>query len=148
MFRFEKNYNFKTRNKFSILSYILLPNQVILYLLAGGLTFCIDFGIYQILLFTKVNITVSKGLSFICALVASFNLNRNIVFKYRYSDYEFQRFLILAGLNLIVNISINKISLIFFGPNSINICFIVATIITVTCSFCGQKLWVFKKGMK
>lgn len=126
------------------LSYTPLIKQGILYVLAGLITFGIDFSIYRILLVLTVPITLSKGTSFICSLLVSFNLNRTFVFKYRGADFRFHRFLILANVNLIINILVNRFSLAVLGSNNINICFIIATSITVICSFLGLKLWVFE----
>ena len=126
-------------------TYAPLIKQGILYVLAGLITFGTDFGLYRLLLMFATPVYLSKGISFLCALVVSFNLNRTLVFRYKGNDWRFHRFLILANINLVINILVNRFSLAVLGSDSINICFLIATGITVICSFLGMKLWVFKK---
>ena len=126
------------------LPYTPLIKQIVHYIFCGLITFGIDFSIYRFLLVIQVPITLSKGISFICSLFVSYYVNRTFVFRYKYNDWRFQRFLILATTNLIVNIFINKASLMVLGFKNVNICFVIATIVTVACSFIGQKFWVFK----
>ena len=118
--------------------------EKILYILCGLLTFGIDFNLYNLLVLLSMPISLSKGMSFICSLLVSFNLNRTFVFRYKGTDSRFQRFLILANVNLVVNVLINEIALKVLGFDNINICFIIATGLTVICSFLGMKLWVFR----
>jgi len=134
----------KLGHRYGDICYVPLVKQGILYISAGLITFGTDFSLYRLLLMFGIPVTLSKGMSFICALAISFNLNRIFVFKYRGADFRFHRFLILANVNLIINILINRFSLVVLGSDSINICFIIATGVTVMCSFLGLKLWVFK----
>lgn len=125
-------------------NFTLIIKQGTLYVLAGLTTFGIDFSVYHILLALTAPITLSKGTSFICSLLVSFNLNRTLVFRYKGTDCRFQRFLILSNVNLVVNVLVNNISLKVLSSDNINVCFIIATALTVICSFLGMKLWVFR----
>jgi len=121
-----------------------LAKQGSLYVFAGLLTCGVDFSFYNLLLALAMPADLCKGVSFILAIVVSFYLNRTLVFKYRGTDNRFERFLILAMTNLITNVGINKLSLVILGSERIHTCFIIATVVTVICSFLGQKFWVFR----
>ena len=118
--------------------------QATMYLVAGALTFATDFSLYRGLLVLAIPVTVSKVVSCVCAMAVSFNLNRSYVFTYTGTDCRLHRFLVLAFANLMVNALVNRASLWALGPGKINLCFIIATSVTVSCSFLGQKLWVFR----
>ena len=119
--------------------------QKTLYLLCGLITLGIDFSLYKLLVLLSMSTSLAKGMSFVLALAVSYNLNRIFVFRCREPGTRFHCYFILAIANIIVNILINEISLILIGSDRINVCFVIATGVTVACSYWGQQNWVFKK---
>ena len=125
--------------------------QIKKFIICGICAVCIDCLVY-FLLSKFINITLSKGISFITGTFFAYILNKYYTFEKRKKSFmEIVNFFILYSISLFVNVYINKFSLILIGSLSIldfqmnkTIAFILATGTSTVINFIGQKFWVFK----
>ena len=124
----------------------LLHRQLMSYSMIGIISLLIDIIVYVLLsdvfLISK---SLSKIISFILASVNSFLGNKIFTFKHKsYNFLEPMKFILLYAVSLIVNSSMHDFFLNVFDGF---LPFIIASIVSITINFIGQKLWVFKKKL-
>ena len=123
------------------------PQQFILFMIVGGLSYFIDMAILIFLVeIIKLNIIVSTGLSFIIVAVINYLLNIKYIFingKYK-KAYELIGFLILGIICLFFTIFLMK-----FFVYYLKIWYVYSKTITVLLvsifSFSFRKWLLFKK---
>lgn len=139
-----------------------LTKFIISGLIAVGVDFIVYFALSQYL-----DINLSKGLSFCSGMFVTYNLNK--YWTWRQNDKDNKRLLLFSALYLVamvINIAANHyafdmlpnsefISSIRNSSGALNelitikidkvLAFIVATGISATFTFIGQKYWLFKE---
>jgi putative flippase GtrA len=99
------------------------------------------------------NETISKGLSFLCGFFVTYNFNSKWTWRQQdHSKSKFYKFIVLYSLSLLINVSLNSLTLYVLQnmqllqsvPNRYFIAFISATGFSSVFNFLGQKFWVFK----
>ena len=139
-----------------------LTKFVISGLIAVGVDFVVYFALSQYL-----DINLSKGLSFCSGMLVTYNLNK--YWTWRQTDKNNKRLLLFTGLYLIamvINITVNHfafdmlpdsefISTVRSSTGKISelitvkidkvLAFIIATGVSATFTFIGQKYWLFKE---
>ncbi|MBT8326176.1 MAG: GtrA family protein [Bacteroidia bacterium] len=139
-----------------------LTKFIISGLIAVGVDFIVYFALSQYL-----DINLSKGLSFCSGMLVTYNLNK--YWTWRKTDKDNKRLLLFTALYLIamvINITANHyafdilpnsefISSIRNSSGSLNelitikidkvLAFIIATGVSATFTFIGQKYWLFKE---
>ena len=87
---------------------------------------------------------MSKGISFACAGIAGYLLNKYWTFKHDQKSYaEVGRYILISFLALGVNVSANQIVLSLW-PGTVLPALIIATVLTSLLIFICFKWWVFK----
>jgi len=124
-----------------------LNKEVLRFLGAGLIVTATDFSIYFILI-RFVPVSVAKGISFTCAGIVGYLLNKYWTFKQKESSYgEVGRYwlvnFIALGINILVNQAVLKV-----WPEGVVVALIVTTIVTSVFTYVGFKWWVFKPGKK
>ena len=127
---------------------MFLANSILKFIVVGGCSTIIDFCIYMILSI-RVPITVSKGISMICASIFSYVVNKRFTFENtdKTDIHYLIRFYIVFAANFVTNLEVNY--LIFTWTGKKLIAFVLATICGMTVNYLGQRFFVFnRKGEK
>ena len=112
------------------------------FLVAGISAVGTDLVTYYILL-NFLSHDVAKAISFLLGTVVAFIINKYWTFeKYEKSYKEVFQFGMLYSISLVVNVAANKMILEY--TSLILLAFLVATGISMTLNFLGQKFLVFK----
>jgi putative flippase GtrA len=112
------------------------------FLVAGLSAVGTDLATYYIFL-NFLSYDVSKAISFLLGAIVAFIINKYWTFeKYEKSYKEVFQFGMLYSISLVVNVAANKMILEY--TSLILLAFLVATGISMTLNFLGQKFLVFK----
>ena len=120
-----------------------LENEILLFIVIGGLATIVDFIIYSYLL-TFFSINISKLISMLSSSLFSYFMNKIFTFNKgkNYNSKYLIKFYIIFLLNLLTNIFVNYY---VYKWTSIKIlAFILATLFGMIVNFIGQKFFVFK----
>ncbi len=117
--------------------------QAIRFLITGFIAMFIDIAVY-LLLINIVGIFYSKGISFICATVFTFLMNKYWTFeKKELSFNEIIKFIIFYLFSAFINAAINE--RVFILTEDKTAAFIAATGFCTFLNFFGLKFFVFNK---
>lgn len=137
-----------------------LMEQIIKFGLVGGLSFCIDYGLYTVLLFMNVHYMIAALIGFLVSVVVNYLLSMKFVFERRQDigrKREFTVFLVLSVFGLILNevliwtcydvIYLNAESLITMMSDKTAqlIGKLIATFIVMIFNFVTRKIFLEKK---
>lgn len=122
-----------------------LFHTTIKFLLCGCVCTGTDFIIYLTLLWLGCTSVGAKLVSTSLAMILSFVLNRNFTFQFQgTTDLQLiLRFLFSQAVNLVTNVGINTLVLIWF--HSVCIAFICATAGGMTVNYVFQRIFVFRR---
>ena len=121
--------------------------EMIRFCIAGTIVNATDFSIYYFL-FHFLPFSVSKGISFICAGIVGYLLNKHWTFQYHQPSYaEVGRYTLINLLTLGINVLTNQ-SILNLWPGAVLIAFIIATSLTGLFAFVCFKWWVFRFLLK
>lgn len=113
------------------------------FLIAGAVITATDFGIYY-LLFHFLPFSVSKGISFTCAGIVGYLLNKYWTFQRNQPSYsEIGRYALINFLALGVNVLTNQ-GILNARPGAVLLALVIATALTSALTFAGFKWWVFR----
>jgi len=118
--------------------------EVIRFSIAGTIVGATDFGIYYFLIHF-LSFPLAKGISFTCAGIVSYLLNKYWIFRYnRSSSYpEIGRYILVNFLALGINVVTNQ-SILERWPGTIFLALIIASMLTGLFTFICFKWWVFR----
>jgi putative flippase GtrA len=117
--------------------------EIVRFLIAGTVVNATDFSIYYVL-FHFLPFSVAKGISFICAGIVGYLLNKHWTFKYHQASLtEVGRYILINFLALGVNVLTNQ-SILNLWPGSILVALVIATVLTGLFVFICFKWWVFR----
>ena len=121
--------------------------EIIRFSIAGTFAGATDFGIYYFLIhFLSFNL--AKGISFTCAGIVSYLLNKYWIFKYNQPSYaEVGLYALINFLALGINVLTNQ-SILSVWPGAIFVALIIATMLTALFAFICFKWWVFRILLK
>ncbi len=117
--------------------------ETIRFLITGTIVNATDFSIYYFL-FHFLPFSISKGISFICAGIVGYLLNKHWTFKYHQTSLtEVGRYTLINLLALGINVLTNQ-SILNLWPGAVLTAFIIATSLTGLFTFVCFKWWVFR----
>ncbi|MDP2921379.1 MAG: GtrA family protein [Candidatus Omnitrophota bacterium] len=122
--------------------------EIARFLIAGTIAGATDFGIYYFLIhFLSFNL--AKGISFTCAGLVSYLLNKYWIFQYnRSSSYpEVGRYVLINFLALGINVLTNQ-GILERWPGAVFLALIIASMLTGLFNFICFKWWVFRTLLK
>jgi putative flippase GtrA len=124
---------------------MLKNREVLIFLFVGSCSVAVDHASYSILSKVGIDLNISKGLGFVIGTIFAYFANKKITFNYS-GPQRFFRFSAIYGISLILNISINSVSLALLNQSSTstNMAFILATLASATFNFLGMKYFTFK----
>jgi putative flippase GtrA len=124
-----------------------LSTQLLRFVLVGGFSFLVDYGIYQALLAGGVWVHAAKGASFVAGTTTAYLLNRRWTFQASGGRAQFAGFLLLYGTTFVVNVGVNALALHLL-PRAwweITAAFVVAQGTATTINFLVQRLVIFRR---
>jgi putative flippase GtrA len=114
------------------------------FLVVGTIVNATDFSIYYFL-FHFMNFSLAKGISFTCAGIVGYLLNKHLTFKHKHPSYaEVARYTVINFLALGVNVLTNQ-TILHLWPDRVFGAIITATALTGLFTFICFKWWVFRK---
>jgi uncharacterized protein (DUF2062 family)/putative flippase GtrA len=119
--------------------------EITRFLIAGAIVNAIDLWVY-FLLFQFLSVSIAKGISFTCAGIAGYLLNKYWTFDRRQRSYaEVGRYALINLLALGINVLTNR-GVLHAWPGAIWPALITATALTSLLTFILFKWWVFRPG--
>lgn len=126
--------------------------EIINYLIVGGLTTIVSLGVYYACVFTILNpkvaleLQIANIISWVCAVLFAFIANRLFVFKSKNKRIlnEFGSFIGSRVLTLVIDMFIMFIMVTLFGIND-KISKLVVQIVVTVLNYIFSKLFVFKR---
>lgn len=116
--------------------------ELIKFFIVGLFVLAVDASTYSLFLL-RFSPSLSKGLAFICGTTAAYLLNKSWTFgKKGYSTHEAAKFILLYAAALGVNVGVNAAGL--YVSSSLLVAYVLATAVSATFNFLGQKFFVFK----
>ena len=117
--------------------------ELLRFFVGGGSAVVTDFVLYRLLVSMGLNLSVSKGVSFMCGASIGFIINKLWTFESKqFSKGEVLRYIILYAVTAVINALVNKVLLTLFGITIL--AFLCATAVSTILNFLGQKFFVFK----
>jgi len=114
---------------------------------AGSIVVVIDFGIYYALM-NSLSFSLAKGISFTCAGIIGYLLNKYWTFKHNQASYaEVGRYAIINFIALGINVLTNQYILKLW-PGAVVAALIIASMLTGLFTFVCFKWWVFRALLK
>jgi len=126
----------------------MIRRELFRFLIIGSLTVIIDFLAYRGLVWIDVmSVDASKAFSFLVGSVFAYFANRVWTFGHKaYLPGSAWRFAILYAVALSANVFVNSktLTLLIGSFASIEIAFLLATLVSASLNFLGMKLFVFE----
>ncbi|AWG97320.1 GtrA family protein [Rhodococcus ruber] len=86
-----------------------LKTQIVRFVLTGGLSAIVDFGLYVLLLAVGLHVNVAKSLSFVAGTTTAYLINRRWTFRAEPSRARFVAVVILYAITYSVQVGINYV---------------------------------------
>lgn len=123
-----------------------LKTQVWRFLLTGGLSACVDFGLYVVFLELGLHVNLAKTLSFIAGTVTAYLINRRWTFQAPPSKARFIAVMVLYALTYAVQVGINYLLYLEFAgqPWQVPVAFVIAQGTATVINFIVQRAVIFR----
>ncbi|MCB0939914.1 MAG: GtrA family protein [Mycobacterium sp.] len=132
-----------------------LKTQVVRFVVTGGLSAVVDFGLYVLLLrlglrdaviFGIPGVNVAKTISFIAGTTTAYLINRRWTFQAAASKARFIAVIVLYALTYGVQVGINYLLYLKFQgqPWGVPVAFVIAQGTATVINFIVQRAWIFR----
>ena len=123
-----------------------LKTQVVRFVVTGGLSAIVDFGLYVALLSTGLHVNIAKTLSFIAGTTTAYLINRRWTFQAPPSRARFIAVCVLYGLTYTVQVGINYLFYMQFEnqPWRVPVAFVIAQGTATVINFVVQRAVIFR----
>ncbi|MGW0162793.1 GtrA family protein [Mycobacterium sp. NPDC003323] len=123
-----------------------LRTQATRFIITGGLSAVVDFGLYVLLLEVGLHVNVAKTLSFIAGTTTAYLINRRWTFKAEPSKARFIAVMALYALTYAVQVGINYLFYLQFAGESwqVPVAFVIAQGTATVINFVVQRTVIFR----
>lgn len=132
-----------------------LKTQVVRFVVTGGLSAVVDFGLYVLLLRLGLRdavilgipgVNVAKTISFIAGTTTAYLINRRWTFQAAASKARFIAVIVLYALTYGVQVGINYLFYLKFQsqPWGLPVAFVIAQGTATVINFIVQRAWIFR----
>jgi putative flippase GtrA len=127
-----------------------LPVQLFRFVLTGGLSAIVDFGILVLLMHAGLGHTPAKAISFICGTTTAYLINRRWTFRAGPSARRFLGVVILYGATFFVQVGLFAVLFSVLTGRGLPliwiqvIAFVIAQGVATTVNFIVQRLVIFR----
>lgn len=126
-----------------------LKTQLLRFVLTGGFSAIVDFGLLKILSETSgVQVDLAKALSFVAGTLTAYLINRRWTFGAAPSTSRFVKVMVLYALTFIVQVGIFHVVFNALEGNSQAklIAFVIAQGTATVINFIVQRVWIFRRA--
>ena len=124
-----------------------LRTQVVRFVVTGGLSAVVDFGLYLLLFkVVGVQLDLAKALSFIAGTVTAYLINRRWTFQAAPSQARFLAVMALYAVTYAVQVGINYVFYLQFDgrPWQVPVAFVIAQGTATVINFVVQRTVIFR----
>ncbi|MCV7285392.1 MULTISPECIES: GtrA family protein [Mycolicibacterium] len=123
-----------------------LTTQAFRFIVTGGLSAIVDFGLYVALLATGMHVNIAKTLSFIAGTTTAYLINRRWTFQAPPSKARFIAVCVLYALTYAVQVGINYVFYMAWDekPWRVPVAFVIAQGTATVINFVVQRAVIFR----
>ncbi len=123
-----------------------LKTQALRFLITGGLSAVVDFGLYVAFLALGLHVNVAKTFSFIAGTTTAYLINRRWTFQAPPSKARFLAVVALYALTYLVQVGINYLFYLKFAgqPWQVPVAFVIAQGTATVINFIVQRTVIFR----
>ena len=123
-----------------------LRTQIVRFVITGGLSAIVDFGLYVLLLAAGLHVNLAKTLSFIAGTVTAYLINRRWTFQAPPSRARFIAVCVLYAVTYCAQVGINYLFYTQFEnqPWRVPVAFVIAQGTATVINFVVQRVVIFR----